>query len=158
MVNSDCATLPIIAMFASRQSFGLNENQRYWCMSTIHESSKNHQKKSVLPPAANFLPILPHPDHPNCFFVFVGQLWPLLGSHFSSSPSLPLTRDARGGAFSSGAGMKICGAGRRWKSAERDGRDQKTRKSNRQKCVNCYWEICSALWCVSKGKHYILSL
>ena len=49
------------------------------------------------------------------------------------------TRDARGGAFSSGAG-----------------RDEKARKSTdpkiRQKCVNCYGDICSVLWCVGVMK------
>ena len=60
------------------------------------------------------------------------------------------------------------GAGHRWKSAWRgagenpQGRGEKAHKSTDpkiwQKCVNCYWDICSALWCFDKGKHYILSL
>ena len=53
-------------------------------------------------------------------------------------------RDGRGGAFSS-----------------RAGRGEKARKSTdpklRQKCVNCYSDICSALWCFDKGKQFILS-
>ena len=130
MVNSDWATLPIIAMFASRQSFGLNENQRYWCMSAIHESSKNHQKKSVLPPAANFLPILPL----ILIIPIVGQLRPLLRSHFSFSPSLPITRHARGGAFSSRAGRDGTG----WGEGENPGQGGAKKRVNRQKCVNCY--------------------
>ena len=56
------------------------------------------------------------------------------------------------GARRGGARLKIRGAGRRWKSA---GRGKKARKStdpkNRQQCVNCYWDICSALWCFDKG-------
>ena len=39
------------------------------------------------------------------------------------------------------------------------GRGKKARKStdqkNRQKCENCYWEICTALWYIDKGKHCI---
>ena len=27
-----------------------------------------------------------------------------------------------------------------------------------QKCMNCYWDICSVLWCLDEWKHYILSL
>ena len=53
-------------------------------------------------------------------------------------------------------GLRQGWTGRGWKSAWRGKKARKsTDPKNWQKCVNCYWDICSVLWCFDKGKHFI---
>ena len=71
---------------------------------------------------------------------------------------------SRGGVFPSGAGrgQKSAGRGGAKVKIRGAGRGKRTRKSTdpkiRQKCVYCYGDIYSVLWCFDKWKHYLLSL